>query len=231
MNIAYDFHIHSCLSPCGDQEMTPNNIVQMAKLIGLDAIAVADHNSAKNLPAICALGDAVGITVVPAMELCSAEEVHLLCLFPSLATALDCDHAIYPYIPPVKNKEAYFGKQSILDENDQEIGTEPLLLINALQLGLEELLPLVRGIGGFVLPAHIEKTSTSILSSLGWIPPEYNFNWAECKNRALSQSLGFQGNILTNSDAHQLCDIQEPIHHLTVAVNSVFSIINTLKNI
>ena len=50
MNIAVDLHMHSCLSPCGDELMTPNNIVNMAKLKGLDAIAVCDHNTARHLP-------------------------------------------------------------------------------------------------------------------------------------------------------------------------------------
>ncbi|MFI3313216.1 MAG: PHP domain-containing protein [Eubacteriales bacterium] len=231
MNITYDFHLHSCLSPCGDETMTPNNIVQMSKLIGLDAIAVADHNSAKNLPAVWKLGAELGITVVPAMEVCSAEEIHLLCLFPTLTQALDCDRDLYPHLPPVKNKVEFFGKQQILDENDVEIGTEPLLLINALSLGLEELLPLVRSYGGFVLPAHIEKSSTSILSSLGFVPPEYGFTWAECKNLETAHALGFHGNVLTNSDAHQLEAIQEPSHHLEVAENTAFSIVNRLKSI
>lgn len=230
MNIAYDFHIHSCLSPCGNDDMTPNNVVQMAKLVGLDAIAIADHNSSKNLPAICSLGQTLGLTVVPAMEICSAEEVHLLCLFPSLERAMDCDKAIYPHLPPIKNKVEYFGNQLILGEQDEILETEPHLLINALSLGIEELLPLVRGHGGFVLPAHIEKQSTSILSSLGFIPPEYGFTWAECKSKELAQSLGFHGDILTNSDAHQLEHIHEPIHRLNVTENTPQSIVHTLYN-
>ena len=42
MNIYYDFHIHSCLSPCGDDDNTPNNIVNMALIKGLNAIALSD---------------------------------------------------------------------------------------------------------------------------------------------------------------------------------------------
>lgn len=208
--------------------MTPNNIVQMAALLGLDAIAVADHNSGKNLPAICALGAELGVTVVPAMELCSGEEVHLLCLFSTLEQALACSEAVYPHLPPIKNKVDYFGQQQILNTMDQEIDIEPLLLINALSLGLDDLLPLVRGYGGFVIPAHIDKSSTSILSSLGMIPEEYGFTWAECKSPELAKSLGFFGHVMTNSDAHQLCDIQEPIHFLEVEANTVKAIYQAL---
>ena len=47
----YDLHIHSCLSPCGDNDMTPNNLVQMALLSGCDVIALTDHNTCRNAPA------------------------------------------------------------------------------------------------------------------------------------------------------------------------------------
>ena len=74
MKISYDLHLHSCLSPCGDRDMTPNNIVNMAVLLGLDAIAVSDHNSARNLPAVFRVAQQAGLLVVPAMELCTAED-------------------------------------------------------------------------------------------------------------------------------------------------------------
>lgn len=230
MLISYDFHIHSCLSPCGDDEMTPNNIVQISKLIGLDAIAVADHNSAKNLPAICALGQEIGITVVPAMEICSAEEVHILCLFETLQSVLDCSEEIYKYLPLIKNKVEYFGKQQILNTDDVEIDTEPLLLINALTLSLDDLLPLVRGFGAIIIPAHIDKSSTSIISSLGCIPSEYNFSWVECKNKEFAENLGFAEHIIINSDAHSLGTISEPVNFLNVADNTIQSILKALKN-
>ena len=99
MKLSYDLHLHSCLSPCGDRDMTPNNIVNMASLLGLDVIAVSDHNTARNLPAVFAVAERVGLLVIPAMELCSAEEIHMLCLFPALQNALSCSEAVYPYLP------------------------------------------------------------------------------------------------------------------------------------
>ena len=86
----YDLHIHSCLSPCGAESMTPNNIVNMAQLAGLDVIAVADHNSALNCPAVMAAGERAGLLVLPGMELTTSEEVHVLCLFETLKGALAC---------------------------------------------------------------------------------------------------------------------------------------------
>ena len=96
MTIYYDFHIHSGLSPCGDNEMTPNNIVNIAKLYDLDVIALTDHNSTLNCKAVMEAGKEIGLLVIPGMELCTSEEVHLVCLFPDLesATKLRC-----PYRP------------------------------------------------------------------------------------------------------------------------------------
>ena len=51
MKISYDLHLHSCLSPCADDDMTPYNIAGMAMLLGLQLLALTDHNSAKNCPA------------------------------------------------------------------------------------------------------------------------------------------------------------------------------------
>ncbi|MEG2596998.1 MAG: PHP domain-containing protein, partial [Oscillospiraceae bacterium] len=97
----YDFHIHSCLSPCGENEMTPNNIVRMASVLGLSTIAVSDHNSALNLPAICRLAEKQGILVIPAIEITTAEEVHVLSLFPSLQAALIVGEELYKCLPNI----------------------------------------------------------------------------------------------------------------------------------
>ena len=84
----YDLHIHSCLSPCGDDDMTPANLVGMAAVKGLDVIALTDHNSCKNCPAAMYHGANYGVTVIPGMELTTEEEVHVICLFPTLKDAL-----------------------------------------------------------------------------------------------------------------------------------------------
>ena len=88
MKLRYDLHLHSCLSPCGDMDMTPNNLVGMAKLLGYDLIALTDHNSCLNTPAAVKAGQRLGVTVVPGMELCTREEAHVVCLFPTVEAAL-----------------------------------------------------------------------------------------------------------------------------------------------
>ena len=84
----YDLHLHSCLSPCGDDESTPGNIVGMSVVKGLQVIALTDHNTCKNCPAFLKIAADFGITAIPGMELTTAEEVHVVCLFPTLEDAM-----------------------------------------------------------------------------------------------------------------------------------------------
>ncbi len=227
MRVSYDLHLHSCLSPCGDNDMTPNNIVNMASILGLDVIAVSDHNSARNLPAVMRVAEEANVLVVPAMELCSAEEIHVLCLFPTLDDAMHCSAEVHDYLPPIKNKAAIYGEQLVLDENDEVVGEEPYLLINALMLSLDELLPLVKKYNGLAIPAHVDKDAYSITASLGLIPPEYGFSCIEQKNP--DAIVSFEGKRISNSDAHYLEHIHEPIHFLEIEEFSAEAVIKALS--
>ena len=125
MKYYYDLHIHSALSPCGDEDMTPNNIVNMSLLNGLDIIALSDHNTCKNVRAVSEVARRAGILFIPAMELETAEEIHVLCLFPSVdAAELFEREIVSPALPDIANNESIFGRQQILDENDNETGTD-----------------------------------------------------------------------------------------------------------
>lgn len=137
MKFAVDLHMHSCLSPCGDMDMTPNNLVNMAKIKGLDMIAVADHNTALQLPAVEKVAREVGVQLLPAIELNTREEVHMLSYFQTVEEAVDFSREIYEYLPPVKNRAALFGQQAIMDEDDEITGEEERLLISALDLSVE----------------------------------------------------------------------------------------------
>lgn len=175
----YDFHNHSCLSPCGDGDMTPFNLVNMAKLLNLDIIALTDHNSALNCPAALKVGQAVGVTVIPGMELCTSEEVHVVCLFEELDGALSFSDYVHKTMPPVKNRADIFGEQTIVDENDNPTGSEEILLTTASGIGLYEVPRLVKEYGGCAFPAHIDRSSYSVISNLGGIDLSMGFNCAE----------------------------------------------------
>ena len=214
MRIAYDLHIHSCLSPCGDRDMTPCNLVNMSRLAGLHCIALTDHNSCLNVPAACRAARGSGLTVLPGMELCTAEEAHVVCLLPTVEAALSFSAYIRGTLPPVRNRPDIFGEQWIVDEEDHVTGREELLLTTASSIGVEQILPLVRSYGGTVFPAHIDRPSYSVTASLGDIPP-VGFSAAEITALAKEEEMTARYPLLesmtrlVNSDAHYLHQIPD----------------------
>ena len=137
INLRYDLHLHSCLSPCGDNDMTPANIVGMAAILGLDVIAVTDHNSCKNCPAVLAAAKEYGVLAVPGMEINTSEEVHAVCLFPRLEASMDFDRLVEEKLMAFPNKEEIFGQQLIYDLDDHICGKFPNLLINATEISFD----------------------------------------------------------------------------------------------
>ena len=89
MRYYYDLHIHSCLSPCGDNDMTPDSIAGMGELNGLDIMALTDHNTLKNCPAFFKAAYRHGIIPVAGTELTTAEDIHAVCLFATLSGAME----------------------------------------------------------------------------------------------------------------------------------------------
>lgn len=231
----YDLHIHSCLSPCGDDDMTPANLVGMAAVKGLDVIALTDHNSCRNCPAAVFHGNAYGVAVIPGMELTTEEEIHVICLFPALENALAFDELIYSRLLPIPNREDIFGRQQIMNEKDEVIGIRENLLINATSVSFDEAFPLVRSYGGIAYPAHVDKTSTSLLSNLGFVPPESTFSCAEFhdfKNlhRIRKEHPYFEKcRAICCSDAHYLGDIHEPEYQLYAASKDLPDILKALS--
>ena len=134
----YDMHIHSCLSPCADDDMTPNNIAGMATLKGLQILALTDHNSCKNCPAFFEACREQGIIAIAGMELSTAEDIHIVCLFESLENAMAFDKEIEAHLPDIKNRPEIFGTQYILDGDDEQIGEVEHLLINATEISIDE---------------------------------------------------------------------------------------------
>ena len=234
MKLRYDLHLHSCLSPCGDNDMTPNNIVGMAGLLGYDIIALTDHNSCRNTPAAVEAGKRAGITVVPGMELCTREEAHVVCLFPKVEAALSFGEWVEKRSPKIPNRPEIFGEQLILDQEDQVIGKESRLLIAAADSGLYEVLGLARSYGGTAFPAHVDKDSYSITASLGGIPPEIGFCTAELSARAnREEQLGrypeLKGmRLLRDSDAHYLENMPDPEAVLELEENTAECLIALL---
>ena len=223
MEFYYDLHIHSCLSPCGDMDMTPNNIAGMAAIKGLQIIALTDHNTARNAPALIKAAEQYGIIVLPGMELTTMEEAHVLCLFSNTDDALAFDAYVYERLMKVKNKPEIFGEQVMMDENDEPVGNEEYLLINATSISFDEVYDAAASYHGIMIPAHLDKSTTSLISNLGFIPPGSKFTCAEVKNLSKFHALRKEHpyldgcRIISDSDAHYLEDIAEPVHTLAIA--------------
>lgn len=234
-DLTYDLHIHSCLSPCGDDDMTPGNIVGMAALKGLDVIALTDHNTCKNCPAFLRIAEQFGVMAIPGMEINTSEEVHAVCLFATLEQAMAFDSYVHERLMKFPNKEEVFGKQQIYNEEDEWVDTEPLLLINSTDISFDGLWELVDSYGGVMFPAHIEKAANSLLANLGFVPPDSKFRTAEVKDLKKLHEVR-KGNpyldncrIISDSDAHYLEDINEPRLTIPVREKSVEAVIRYLK--
>ena len=217
MSFSYDLHLHSCLSPCGDDAMTPPNIANMAALLGLDLIAVTDHNSCRNAGAVMEAARLLDLplTVLAGMEVTTAEEVHVVCLFPTLAAAEAAGAEVEAALLPVKNKPEIFGRQPSLGPQEEPLGELENLLINATSLSIDDLPEFAKQYGGIAFPAHVDRTSNSVFANLGYFPDYLDFPAAEVWN----PEKFFQGGahpevqkgrmILKNSDAHRLEDMKE----------------------
>lgn len=231
MKIYYDLHIHSALSPCGDNDMTPNNIVNMSILKGLDAIAITDHNACGNVRAAMKVAEDK-IIVIPGMEIETAEEVHMVSLFPDIESAEEMERIIRKNSIPVENKVEIFGNQYYMNENDEIIGEEPNLLVTATGLDIYSVVNNVKDLGGVVYPAHIDRSSYSVLSNLGFIPPDLNFSAVEitAKNREKMEPEYSDYDIVTSSDAHYLWDISEKTYNLDICDKNIDEILSKLSD-
>ncbi len=215
----YDLHMHSCLSPCGDDDMTPNNIAGMGVVAKLDIMALTDHNTCLNCPAFFETARANGIVPVAGMELTTAEDIHLVCLFEELNDALKFSEAVNLRRIPFKNRVDIFGQQMIMNEDDEVIGTEENLLSNATMITVDEAPDLVNEFGGICYPAHIDREANGIVATLGIFPPEPYFPCAELhdsdkKDEYIGKFPILKDKpIVVSSDAHYLWDISGRLNY------------------
>lgn len=216
-----DLHIHSALSACADDDMTPNNILNMAVLKGLNVIAVCDHNSCKQQPAIAKAAMDKPIKVVYGVEVTSSEEVHILCYFLRLEDCMRFDLWLETVLLPIENNEKFFGRQLIYDENDQISSKVDVCLSMATTATLKEILSVADSYDGRCVFAHAIGKSHGIIRQLGFIPKDVSISGIEVikpihqieltkTHPQLAEVLWFY-----NSDAHQLIDISEKDFYIT----------------
>ncbi len=211
----YDLHVHSCLSPCADDDMTPANIAGMATVQGLGIVALTDHNTSANCPAFFFHAARYGIVPIAGMELTTSEEIHAVCLFPTLDSAMEFNRIVSDQRVRVKNRPEIFGRQLIMDCDDEVVSEEEDLLINATEMDLECAYDTVTSLGGVCYPAHIDRESGGIISMLGTFPESPDYTSFELNDAAsLAAHLERYPALrkmrhVVSSDAHNLWSMRE----------------------
>jgi PHP family Zn ribbon phosphoesterase len=208
-----DLHIHTCLSPCADLSMTPRAVVERSASLGIDVIAVCDHNSVENAGVTQALAKEKGITAIPGIEITSMEEVHILGLFRDMESAEEMQTVVYESLQPGENDEDKFGMQVVANEDDEVVAFNSRLLIGATSLSVNTIVDLIRGFGGLAIASHIDREGFGIIGQLGFIPPDIEFDALEISPLTmLGDAMKAFSNYrhipwVTSSDAHALEDI------------------------
>ena len=218
MKFYYDLHLHSCLSPCGSDEMTPADLAAMCALAGLDIVALTDHNTCGNCAAFCQAAQERGLLALAGMELCTQEDIHVVCLFPDPEHAERFSAYVSEHLPPFSNDPEVFGRQLYMDGEDNILGEEERMLAASTDISVEEVPPLAAEYGGFAFPAHIDRPSFSLLGVLGLWDSSLNFPLAELSHSCPADFIrrpDLEGlRFVTNSDAHYLDQIWGAEHSM-----------------
>lgn len=201
-----DLHIHTCLSPCGELDMTPKRIINAAKLKCLHIIGICDHNSCENVIITKEIGNTQGIKVIGGIEITSSEEVHILALFDDDAVLLKLQEIIYENLMEI-NDEKVYGSQAIVNEDDEIVAYNKRLLIGATKLPVKKLVDLVHSLNGLVIASHIDREGFGIIEQLGFIPDDLKLDGVEISSKTPFNEAKSDFPLITGSDAHFLQDI------------------------
>jgi hypothetical protein len=208
-----DLHIHTVLSACAETEMMPEFIIERAQDLGLNLIAVTDHNSAENAAALVIAAEGTGIKVLPGMEVQTREEAHMLCLFDTLEQAAAWQETVYAHLPPLKNKENVFGAQIVIGADGTPVGYNDRLLATSTFFSVEQVVQYVKGLGGLCIPCHVDRPAYSLIANLGFIPPDLDIRGVEISHlvnvqeaRARFPQLA-RHSLVANGDAHRLKEL------------------------
>lgn len=214
--VAVDLHVHTCLSPCADLEMTPARIVGRAVELGIGLMAVSDHNSARNAGVAVELGQRAGITVLPAMEITTAEEAHVLGIFPGMAEALSMQERVYASLPVgpevVLHDAGHDGGhrwQVVVNALDEVLDFERVMLLGATDMDLGAVVAEIKARGGLAIASHLDRGAFSVMSQMGFVPGDVIFDAVEVIDEVLARTgLMFHPGMtmVRSSDAHHIQD-------------------------
>lgn len=163
MKYFYDLHIHSVVSACADILQTPNNILNMSMLKGLDIISICDHNTAKQYKTIDKIKDSFDFLVIYGMEVTVKEGFHVLTYFENYDDIMSLDEVIDASLDKsIMNDNKSLNDQAICNVYDLEEYVIPYFL-NQKSISFSELITITKKLGGLVIPAHIDRKNTGIL--------------------------------------------------------------------
>jgi 3',5'-nucleoside bisphosphate phosphatase len=208
-----DLHIHSVLSPCGGLEMSPSALMKKVKELGLDIIAITDHNTMANCSTYHQVADKEGVNFLNGVEIQTSEEIHLLALFDDFDKAMSFDRQLYDSLLNIPNDPEYFGDQVVIDADENIIRCEARALINSSVWTLEEVLNKVHDYDGFCFPAHVDAKTFSIIGQLGFIPNNLDLEavgiTAHGDKKEIVRLFPYLQKyaLIRSSDAHYLADV------------------------
>lgn len=231
----FDLHLHSALSACAENAMSPRQIVARALDSRLDMIAVTDHNASAHAPLMARLGADSGLTVVPGMEVTTREEVHVLALFAELAGLHAFQETVDNALPEARNDTEFFGWQLVYDEHDEVVDVDERLRQIGTSLGLDRLTEHIRACGGVAIPAHVFRSRNSLTSQLGFVNPDGGYDAVEVSVRTwrrqglrLGQRIaGYP--VVVGSDAHFVEDIGRFCLEVPTPVHTVPELLGALR--
>lgn len=184
-----DLHIHTLLSPCGDLEMSPANIVHYAIKNNIQILGITDHNSTRHGPLIKKLAEEKGIFTLCGAEVTTKEEAHCLAFFENNDVLNEFQQYLEAHLPNIPNDPKYFGYQVVIDEQEMIVEEIEKLLISALNQSLEQIQRKVHDLNGLFIPAHIDRPKYSIISQLGFVPPDLKTDAFEVSRHATPQEI------------------------------------------
>jgi predicted metal-dependent phosphoesterase TrpH len=215
--------------------MSPQSIVDTALSRGLQIIGITDHNTTRQAPLVKKIGEKQGLFVLCGCEITSKEEAHCLAFFKDDETLNEFQKFLDAHLPNIPNDPDKFGFQVVVDENEEIAYEEPRLLLSALDVDLDGLYDEVHRLGGIFIPAHINRPAMSLMSQLGFVPPDIKADGMELtkfetpekfiKRFAYLKKFKF----IQSSDAHVLDTIGETTTELDLpelsfdAVKNYFS--------
>jgi predicted metal-dependent phosphoesterase TrpH len=223
--LAADLHIHTCLSPCGELEMSPRGIVGEALRKGIGIIGICDHNSAENASAVIEAAKGSELVVLPGMEITTREEVHIVGLFDRCAEALRVQELVYEHLHG-ENDEVVFGLQPVVNAEGEVLELNPRLLIGSADISVEETVRKIHEAGGLAIAAHIDREAFGIVAQLGFIPEELALDALEISSRMTLEEARRRYPeykryyFFRSSDAHRLEEIGRAVTELEVVEGS-----------